>query len=75
MPRAPGHRPPAPDERQAALPLPAARRKPPTPEQIAKVVTVLPNLEKRRILNKIGRAILNPRTAGIIQERGRAARA
>ena len=40
MPRAPRHRPPAPDERQAALPLPPARRKlAPTPEQIAKVVT------------------------------------
>jgi hypothetical protein len=32
-------RPPAPDDRQAALPLPPARRKPPTPEHIAKVVT------------------------------------
>ena len=39
MPRAPRPRPPAPDDRQAALPLPVARRKPPTPEQIAKVVT------------------------------------
>jgi hypothetical protein len=39
MPRAPRHRPPAPDERQAVLPLPPARRKPPTPEQVAKVVT------------------------------------
>jgi hypothetical protein len=39
MPRAPRPRPPAPDDRQAALPLSAARRKPPTPEQIAKVVT------------------------------------
>jgi hypothetical protein len=39
MPRAPRPRPPAPDERQAALPLPPARRKPPTPEQIAKIVT------------------------------------
>jgi hypothetical protein len=39
MPRAPRPRPPAPDERQAALPLPAARRKAPTPEQIATVVT------------------------------------
>jgi hypothetical protein len=38
MPRAPRPRPPAPDDRQAALPLPAARRKPPTPEQIAQVV-------------------------------------
>ena len=39
MPRTPRHRPPAPDDRQVALPLPAPRRKPPTPEQIAKVVT------------------------------------
>jgi hypothetical protein len=39
MPRAPRSRPPAPDDRQAALPLAAARRKPPTPEQIAKAVT------------------------------------
>ena len=39
MPRAPRPRPPAPDERQAALPLLAARRKAPTPEQIATVVT------------------------------------
>jgi hypothetical protein len=39
MPRAPRPRPPAPDDRQAALPLPPARRKPPTPEHIAKVVT------------------------------------
>ena len=39
MPRAPRRRPPAPDDRQVALPLPAGRRKPPTPEQIAKVVT------------------------------------
>jgi hypothetical protein len=38
MPRAPRRLPPAPDERQAALPLPTPRRKPPTPEQIAKVV-------------------------------------
>jgi hypothetical protein len=39
MPRAPRRSPPSPDERQAALPLPAARRKPPTPEQLAKTVT------------------------------------
>jgi hypothetical protein len=39
MPRAPRRSPPSPDERQAALPLPAARRKAPTPEQIAKTVT------------------------------------
>ena len=39
MPRDSRPRPPAPDDRQAALPLPPARRKPPTPEQIAKVVT------------------------------------
>jgi hypothetical protein len=39
MPRAPRPRPLAPDARQAALPLPAARRKPPTPEQIAQAVT------------------------------------
>jgi hypothetical protein len=39
MPRAPRHRPLAPDARQAALPLPPARRKPPTPEQIARAVT------------------------------------
>jgi hypothetical protein len=39
MPRAPRHRPPAPDERQAALPLSPARRKSPTPEQIATIVT------------------------------------
>ena len=39
MPRAPRPRPPAPDDRQAALPLPPARRKPPTPEHIAKIVT------------------------------------
>jgi hypothetical protein len=38
MPRAPRPRPPTPDDRQAALPLPAGRRKPPTPEQIAKIV-------------------------------------
>jgi hypothetical protein len=38
MPRAPRRRPPLPDERQAALPLPAARRTAPTPEQIAKIV-------------------------------------
>ena len=37
--RAPASPPPAPDERQAALPLPAARRKAPTPELIAQVVT------------------------------------
>ena len=39
MPRAPRRPPLSPDERQAALPLPPARRKPPTPEQIAKAVT------------------------------------
>ena len=39
MPRAPRRHPPSPDERQAALPLPAARRNAPTPEQIAKTVT------------------------------------
>jgi hypothetical protein len=39
MPRATRRRPPSPDERQAALPLPTARRTAPTPEQIAKKVT------------------------------------
>jgi hypothetical protein len=39
MPSAPRPPPPAPDDRQAALPLPSARRKPPTPEQIATIVT------------------------------------
>jgi hypothetical protein len=39
MPRAPHRRPPSPDERQAALPLPAVRRTAPTPEQIVKAVT------------------------------------
>jgi hypothetical protein len=38
MPRAQRPRPPASDDRQAALPLPPARRKPPTPEQIAQIV-------------------------------------
>jgi hypothetical protein len=36
MPRAPRRGSPSPDERQAALPLAAARRTAPTPEQIAK---------------------------------------
>ena len=39
MPRGPRRRPPSPDERQAALPLPAGRRAAPTPEQTAKIVT------------------------------------
>src|SRR5687768_14953528 len=39
MPRAPRRHPPWPDDRQATLPLTAARRKAPTPEQIAKTVT------------------------------------
>lgn len=39
MPHVPRRPPPSPDDRQAALPLPAARRTAPTPEQVAKAVT------------------------------------
>ena len=40
---------------------------------LPRVAKVLPNLEKRRILNRIERGILNPRTA-VAQEPGHAAR-
>ena len=75
MPPTPRHRPPAPDERQAALPLPAGRRKPPTPEQTAKIVTAkrpspVGQLDKAEITLRLvlPRAALERLTARAIRE-------
>ena len=75
MPRAPRRHPPWPDDRQATLPLTAARRKAPTPEQIAKTVTdkrpsPVGQLEKAEITLRLvlPRAVLERLTARAIRE-------
>jgi hypothetical protein len=75
MPRAPRRRPPSPDERQAALPLPAARRQAPTPEQTAKIVTAkrpspVGQLDKAELTLRLvlPRAALERLTARAIRE-------
>ena len=75
MPRAPRRPAPLPDERQAALPLPAARRKAPTPEQLAKTVTDkrpspagLPDKAEITLRLSLPRAVLERLTARALRE-------